>query len=212
MTGPGWQAGAVATTRPRARKGQSELREQILDMTERLLVELGSEEAVSIRVVADAVGVTPPAIYRHFADKADLVFEVCARHFAQFDEVIAEAVEGVDDPVDVLRRMGTAYVRFGLEHPEHYRIMFMAPAWYTPEKWENILNTGAFAQLIQRIEAIIDAGLMRPGADAFSVALHTWANIHGLTSLLVARPSIPWPDLDQLIDEHLDICLRAHLA
>lgn len=204
---------AVTVRRTRARKGDGDrLREEILVAAERLLLETGSEEAVSIRAVAKAVGVTAPSIYRHFEDKTDLLFEVCARQFAAFDAALITAVEGIADPVEATYACGRAYVRFGMEHPEHYRIMFMAPAWYTPEKWENILNTGAFAQLIQRIEAIIDAGLMRPGADAFSVALHTWANIHGLTSLLVARPSIPWPDLDQLIDEHLDICLRAHLA
>src|ERR671919_168101 len=75
----------AAARRPRARKGKgAALRDEILDATERLLLKLGSAEAVSIRSVADAVGVTPPSIYRHFTDKTELIFEVSARHFAAF--------------------------------------------------------------------------------------------------------------------------------
>ncbi len=213
MTPERWQAGSVATARPRSRRGEGDrLRDDILSATERLLLETGSEEAVSIRAVADATGVTPPAIYRHFPDKANLLFEVCARQFERFDDVMVHAVDGLDDPVEVMRAMGKAYVRFGLEHPEHYRIMFMGPAWATPERWEDVLSTGAFAGLVGGIQAMIDAGVMRKDADAFRTALHVWANIHGLTSLLIARPGLPWPELDDLIEEHLELCLRAHLA
>jgi len=38
-----------------------------------------------------------------------------------------------------------------------------------------------------------------------------WADIHGLTSLLVARPTMPWPDLEGFIDDHLALVLRSHL-
>jgi hypothetical protein len=40
------------------------------------------------------------------------------------------------------------------------------------------------------------------------MALHVWANIHGLTSLLVARPKLPWPELSSFVDEHLAICMK----
>ena len=66
-----------AGRRPRLPKGEGrQLRDEILVATERLLLETGSAQAVSIRAVADAVGVTPPSIYRHFADKTALIFEV----------------------------------------------------------------------------------------------------------------------------------------
>lgn len=203
-------AGAL---RGRARKGDGDLlREEILLATERLLLETGSEEAVSIRAVARAVGVTAPSIYRHFEDKAHLLFEVCARQFDLLDESIERAVAGIADPLLALRARGKAYVRFGIEHPEHYRIMFMGPAYATPNQWSDLLETGSFAHLIEGIEAAIDAGALRPTGDAFTTALHVWADIHGLTSLLVARPTMPWPDLEGFIDEHLELCTRAHVG
>lgn len=203
----------VTGTRRRARKGEGErLREEILEATERLLVETGSEDAVSIRAVATATGVTAPSIYRHFQDKTHLIFEVCALHFAALDDAIEDAVRGIDDPLAAMHARGRAYVRFGVEHPEHYRIMFMGPAYATPDQWDDLLGTGAFANLVDGIEALIRAGWMKPGSDAVNTALHVWANIHGLTSLLVARPAMPWPDLDAFIDEHLGLCLRPHLV
>jgi AcrR family transcriptional regulator len=203
----------MTATRHRARRGEGDLlREEILEATERLLLETGSEEAVSIRAVARATGVTAPSIYRHFEDKTHLLFEVCARHFALLDEAIEAAVVGIDDPVLAMQARGKAYVRFGIEHPEHYRIMFMGPAYATPDQWSDLLATGSFANLVGGIRAMVDAGAMPEPDDVVTAALHVWANIHGLTSLLVARPTMPWPELDAFIDEHLWLCMRGHLG
>lgn len=199
--------------RPRARKGDGDrLREEILAAAERLLLETGSEDAVSIRAVARATGVTAPSIYRHFEDKTHLLFEACARQFTLLDRALEAATAGLDDPIAVLHAQGEAYVRFGVEHPEHYRIMFMGPAYATPEQWSDLLATGSFAGLVRSIEVAVEAGALAVTVDAFTTALHIWADIHGLTSLLVTRPTMPWPDLDGFIDEHLALCLRAHLS
>ena len=200
-------------SRRRARKGDGDLlREEILAAAEALLLETGSEEQVSIRAVARATGVTAPSIYRHFEDKTHLMFEVCARQFELLDQAIEAAVAGIDDPILAMQASGKAYVRFGIDHPEHYRIMFMGPAYTTPGQWSDLLATGSFANLVAGIESAVDAGAIEPTGDSFTTALHVWANIHGLTSLLVARPTMPWPDLDEFIDEHLSLCMRAHLG
>jgi AcrR family transcriptional regulator len=204
----------VTITRPRARKGEGELlRTDILEAAERLLLETGSEDAVSIRAVADATGVTPPSIYRHFEDKQHLLFEVCARQFDRLDDVIEAACAGIDDPLEAMRARGRAYVRFGIEHPEHYRIMFMGPAYATPDDWNDLLASGSFAHLIAGLRTVADAGMVEATTEdeLKSTALHVWANIHGLTSLLVARPTMPWPDLETFVDDHLSYCLAAHL-
>jgi AcrR family transcriptional regulator len=73
---------SVVRARPRSRRGEGEtLREDLLDATELLMIETGSADAVSIRAIADAVGVTPPSIYLHFPDKESLILAVCERHF-----------------------------------------------------------------------------------------------------------------------------------
>jgi AcrR family transcriptional regulator len=203
----------VTPVRPRARKGEGELlRDEILEAAEALLLETASEEAVSIRAVAQSVGVTAPSIYRHFPDKTHLLFEVCARQFELLDEVIEEAVNGIDDPLEAMAARGRAYVRFGVEHPEHYRIMFMGSAQATPEQWQDIVRTGSFANLITGIERLRDCDLLPPDIDTYTTALHVWANIHGLTSLLVTKPGIAWPELEDFVEDHLEQCFLAQMV
>jgi hypothetical protein len=90
--------------------------------------------------------------------------------------------------------------------------MFMGPAYATPDQWSDLLATGSFANLVGGIQAVVDAGAMPEPDDVVTAALHVWANIHGLTSLLVARPTMPWPELDAFIDEHLWLCMRGQLG
>src|SRR5918992_1368219 len=114
------------TKRVRSKRGEGEaLRDEILDAALDLLLETHDIEQVTIRAVADKVGVTPPSIYMHFKDKDELVFAVCERQFQAMAKVEQEAAAQSDDPWESLKLRGRAYVKFGLEHPEHYRILFM---------------------------------------------------------------------------------------
>jgi AcrR family transcriptional regulator len=135
------------------------------------------------------------------------MFEVCSRVFERLDVALEAAMEGIDDPVEAMAARGRAYVRFGVEHPEHYRIMFMGSASTTPDQWDEVITTGSFGHLVEGIQRVVDIGRMAPDTDTYLMALHIWANIHGLTSLLVSRPSFPWPDLAAFVEEHLALCM-----
>jgi AcrR family transcriptional regulator len=156
-----------------------------------------------MRAVADAVGVTPAAIYLHFPGRSELIFEVCERRFQDLDNVVEEAAAASADPLESLRLRGRAYVRFGLAHPEEYRIWFMSKAGITPD-WtaERIMKGPVVTHLVQAVQACLDAGVIRP-ADPTLVAFGLWSAVHGLTSFLITKPEFPWPDLDELLDHIL---------
>jgi AcrR family transcriptional regulator len=188
--------------RVRARRGEGErLREEILEAASRLLVETGDEDAVSIRAVADAVGVTPPSIYLHFGDKNDLMFAICERYMDELDRVTGEAAAGSDDTVESIMLRGRAYIRFGLENPEPYRMIFMRKPTDTPLPWqyEKILTSSAFGHLVQDVTSAIEAGRME--GDPMLVSISLWSAVHGLTSLLISKPGFPWPDLEPMVDQ-----------
>ena len=196
--------------RPRARRGEGErLREEILEATERLLIRTGDEEAVSVRAIARAVGITPPSIYLHFADKTELLFAVCGRHFLALDEAMEAAAATAADPLDALRLRGRAYVRFGLDHPEQYRILFMSKPSAKPEAWtsEAMLENAAFTH---HLDAVVRAFPERD--DHYVIAIGLWAAVHGVVSLLLAQPDFPWPELDALVDHVLAIQARGIAA
>ncbi|MBN2622830.1 MAG: TetR/AcrR family transcriptional regulator [Acidimicrobiales bacterium] len=209
MTTP---ATTAASRRPRLRRGEGrQLRDEILATAERMLLDTGSQDAVSIRAVADAVGVTPPSIYRHFDDKAALIFDVCARHFAALEDHLRRACAGIDDPVDRLTALGTAYIGFGIANPEPYRIMFMTRPDSAPEGYQGreLADSASFALLLDCVQQCIDAGRFRPHlTDAFRLSLGFWARVHGLTSLRVSKPDIAWPDDAGFIEDYAETCLR----
>jgi AcrR family transcriptional regulator len=208
------EAVSPAPRRRRAPRGQGErLREEIIDATERLLVETGDQDAVSIRAVADAVGVTPPSIYLHFADKNELIFAVSERHFARFDALLLEARASSDDPVESLMACGHAYVKFGLENPEHYRILFMTKPQQTPDSWtaEKVIGSAAFEHLVEAVAEAIEALDVRPRPDPVFVSISLWSITHGITSLLLTHPNFPWPDRDALVEYVLRMPLEGLL-
>lgn len=195
--------------RRRARRGQGELlRQEILAAAESLLIEAGDEEAVSIRAVADAVGVTPPAIYLHFETKDDLLFAVCERHFAQLDRLLEEASAHAADPIESLMARGRAYVRFGLDHPGHYRVLFMSRPAHTPEGFqdERLMKSVAFGHLVAAVAGLVDAGVI--AGEPVVVAIGLWAAVHGVTSLLISKPRFPWPDVEALVEHVLRVQLE----
>ena len=205
--------------RRRARRGEGDrLREEILAAATALLLEHGDEDAVAIRAVADAVGVTTPSIYRHFADKTDLFFAVCEVHFALFAQEMAVACAGITDPIERLRARGRAYIAFGLRQPEHYRILFMHKPHEAPARvdMQQVLTDGGFGDLMEDVQAAIAGGQLR-GDDPLVAAMALWAGAHGLTSLLISHPKLGWPPQEQLVSELLDALLRglaarAHVA
>ena len=152
--------------RRRAARGSGEqLRDEILDATTELLLETGHAKAVSIRSVAQRVGVTPPSIYLHFADKDALLDAVCARYFERLDEVMQQVAADQPSNIDRLRAQGLAYVRFAMQNPELYRIATMGEG--RPGSDVDVaLNSSAFVHMRSSVEALIEEGIFpagRPG-------------------------------------------------
>ena len=156
---------------------------------------------MSIRAIADEVGVSPPAIYLHFADKDELLFAVCARHFAALDERVVAAVEGIDDPVEKLRVLARAYVQFGLDQREPYRILFMGNPHGVPEHIDvdELRSTPPFSRLVDAVEEAIAADAI-DDADPLLVATGLWAMVHGVTSLAISMSAFPAMGIDALLD------------
>jgi AcrR family transcriptional regulator len=200
--------------RARARRGEGEkLKAEILAAAERLLSETGDESAVSIRAIADAVGVTPPAIYLHFADKDQLLFELCEQRFGEFRERIHSALASEGDPIKALRAGGRAYIEFALQNPEHYSILFMSKIPMPGDRpVEELAGFKAFLDLVGVVQRAVEQKRFRP-VDPFTAAVGLWTGLHGLVSLqIAAKTDFPWPDQEALVEYILDWQLRGLLA
>jgi AcrR family transcriptional regulator len=188
--------------RPRSARGKgAELRGEVLRAAMDLLTETGEEDAVSLRAVAQRVGVTVPSIYLHFADKQALLDAVCEEVFAALDAQMQAAAREGKDAFDGLRRQGVAYVNFAVANPEHYRIVLMRKHDNTEggEHADLVMAGSVFEHFIASVQECVDAGVFL--GDAATLALRLWAAAHGVAALLVAKPYFPWPPLEDYIEQ-----------
>lgn len=205
-------AGATSAPRARAKRGEGDkLRAQILDVAEKLLLESGSQDNVSIRAIADRCEVTPPAIYLHFADKDALFLEVCSRRFRELDAWIEEAGREATDPLDELRVRGMAYVNFGLEHPEAYRLLMMSRREGRIDDPGMEAGRDAFMHMVESVDRAVKAGVLGD-TEPYQASLVLWAGIHGLTSLIISFPNFEWGDKQALVQQMLDVLIEGVLS
>lgn len=207
-------ADGAAGARPRNPRGQGErLREELLQATERLLEQVGSEDALSLRAVAREAGIAAPSIYRHFPDKTALVWATLAQSYDRLAAAMTEADDeaaGTDggDPVERLRAQLRAYCRYAVAHPAKYRLMYATSQ--TPVGPERLSEHPArvlvegWSQALRRCE---DAG--RPVRCSWDEAPYVlWAAVHGRVSLWHVMPRQKDPArLDRFVDELLDLLL-----
>jgi AcrR family transcriptional regulator len=219
---PGTARGAATRARRRNRRGEgAQLRADLIRATHRLLTSGMPPEQVSLRGVAEAVGVTAPSIYRHFPNKQALLLAVVEEQFEDLQRVMAEAFAAAgDDPFAALRAMGRAYIAMGLERPAYYEVLFgplggalhgllgiqpSTPGEFAPED----LGQGSFMVLVDAIEQALAAGPGGAGLDPFVVAVETWSFVHGLVDLVNAHPGFPWPAVETVVDSWVDRFERA---
>jgi AcrR family transcriptional regulator len=189
----------VSAARSRAKRGEGErLRDEILDAAEALLNETGSADKVSTRAVATRVGCTSPSIYLHFEDRAALLFAVCERQFEKLAHLLAQAASSdaavAGGPAERLKALGRAYCDFALENPQQYRTMMMdVIAGVAYEKsLEDMRAELGFDLLVDIIEDGIADGTfadLEPTQAGFTF----WCVVHGMVSLMIAKPGMAWP-------------------
>jgi AcrR family transcriptional regulator len=142
----------------------------------------------TLREVARRAGVSHAAPYNHFEDKSALLAEVAVLGFqALRREMETASQRHARSPREALAGIGAAYVRFGVENPAHYRLMF-GPDLADRERHPALARAAdaAFATLTDTLAVGQSAGVFRPGVVR-DQALAAWSLVHGLTTLLIDR-------------------------
>jgi AcrR family transcriptional regulator len=176
---------------------REETRSKIIDAAREMFASDGVE-AVTMRAIADRIEYTPTAIYHHFRDKQALLQELCAQDYGSLARTFVR-VGRIEDPVERLRRIGLGYLDFALEHPSHYRFMFMTRK---PDGFSGAgdLQRGnpeedAYAFLRDTVAEGILTGRFRPEfSDAEELAQIMWSGVHGVISLHLAKDNDVWVD------------------
>ena len=144
-------------------------------------IEAAGPEAVSLREIAQTLGVSRAAPYRHFADRRALLAEVAAQGFEALTTAYARAIAAGPTPRAALRQTARDYLGLAFERPGLFRLMFDsdilgpgAPASLTGPAGE------AWALLYQAVAAV------EPAADDVAVkrrVITGWATLQGFVTL-----------------------------
>lgn len=146
------------------------------------IIEKRGLENLSLREVARRLRVSHQAPYFHFADKEHIVAEIVRRGYENFRRYLLEG-SAAENPNEALGGLGRAYIRFALENPLYYRLMFTSPL---PDLRKHVelrdLGASTFAILKDRLARVADAHGLDINID--SEAMFIWSEVHGLALIL----------------------------
>jgi len=163
-----------------------EFRERLIDAAERLFAAHGLE-AVTMRQLAGELGVSPMTPYRYFADKGAILAAVRARAFRRHAEALEAARAGKTDTLDSSSNIGRAYVRFALEHPDAYKLMFDVDQ-PNADAYPELVEAGerSRANMTAHLRDLVAAGVLPANADSDLIGHMFWSALHGALQLQFA--------------------------
>ena len=186
------------------------LRQALVEAALELIEERGPT-GFTLSEAAKRAGVTPAAVYRHFAGREDMIAEAARQGYAIFADVMQYAYQqGQPSDLASFEATGRAYLAFARRHPGHYIAMF--------ESGISVNRTPELAAIATRARAVLERAAeelsrhippeKRPPPAMFSA--HIWALSHGVVELF-ARNSpgtqSPFPPED-LLETGIGIYLR----
>ena len=174
--------GPLAT---RSRYHHGALREALLRSVERIIEKRGVA-FVSLREVARDARVSHSAPAHHFANKAGLLTAFAASGFDKLVAVVQEETRASAprSGPDVLEAIGRGYVRFAIQHPEHFSVMFRSEILDTSLPEYAAAAEKSWALLASTVKRCASEGYVRP-ADVESVTAAAWSVAHGLATLWI---------------------------
>ena len=187
-----------------------DLRTAVLAAAEKILEKQGVE-ALTLRAVARAVGVSHTAPKNHFGDLEGLLSELAAVGYRRYGEALSGAMNAAGaDPRMRMRAMGRAYIGFARTRPGLFLLMFRSERldMTRPALRESIESTREALRTATHSAA---SGTPLPPLQLAARATASWALVHGFAMLLLdgrlrnTLASLPDSSVDSLLDAVLDV-------
>jgi AcrR family transcriptional regulator len=148
------------------------------------VLERDGPDQLTMRAVAAEAGVTATALYRHYADQQALLAALVTTVYQGFREAML-AASPAPASLGSLRVAFDRYLRYALEHPQHYRLLFVEPHRLKIDRYPSDFVSGrspTFKALRDIVAGCMAVRLLRAGEPA-DVALTLYAHMHGLIML-----------------------------
>lgn len=180
---------APVRRRPNQRGDGAMLKQEVIEAAMRLLDRSPSAD-LGLRMIAREAGIAAPSIYKQFSDAKAVMRQVVLECWEQLGQAMsrakAETPDGSD--LDTLKARMAAYVRYAMERPSRYQLLFAMRPMSGEESDLQIYAQPAYYAIIGTIETFVDRGGIIPADDAFSAAILTLSIAHGRVALAHLAP------------------------
>ena len=184
----------------RREREKAEFREEVLAAARKIVLKEGFD-GLSMRKIADAIEYAPGTIYLYFDSRDAIAHELCHRGFEELLVALAPAAS-ITDPRKRLEEIGKRYVRFGLEHPETYRLIFMEDTRFLDSVFnkhdENSPGHQALQLLVTAFDDLRAQKRLRVRTASEKLAELLWTTVHGIVSLKLTCSVYPETPVDEL--------------
>jgi AcrR family transcriptional regulator len=162
------------------------LRERIIQAASKLFTEEGYQ-SLSMRRVAQEVGCSQMAMYRHFANKEALTQHICSLLYNRFAVKMNREIQAASDPWERCRKFVSALIRFALNYPDHYSLIFLVRH-SDPDVLADRERLGHefLAELRAIVQALLPSGT--PDSVVGDRLRQMLCCLHGTAALLIAHP------------------------
>ena len=180
-----------------------EFQSRLCDAAEELFAEHGLE-AITMRGLAAKLGVSPMTPYRYFKDKEAILAAVRARGFERHAEALEKAYfETQGDLMERTNAAGAAYIRFALENPQAYRLMFDVTQPHE-EDYPQLVTAAerSRATMTRHVRDLIEAGQIE--GDPLMIGHMFWVALHGAIMLQFAGKLAPGYEATTILGQMFD--------
>ncbi len=152
------------------------------------LVDRHGPKGFTLKEAAQRAGVSVAAPYRHFEDREALLASLAEDGFRELGARLETVSRTASPPKTVLERLGRAYVRFAIDEPSLFRIMFWAEL--DKDRFSNLreVSVAAFDTLVRAVRQAQSAGVLAQpprGSDPLAFSIVCWSVVHGMATLHV---------------------------
>jgi len=167
--------------------GDLGLKARLISVAAELLTSPMAVKLPTMRVLAEAAGVSPGAAYRHFRSQDDLFLAVIDSLFQDLEETLGEAANQSKGLRDTVRNVALAYVHWAIENPGRYQLLFEV----TDDAELLKRNQRPGLQIIDQIAKMIGSKSRFVPVSIDRVTL-LWVALHGLVSLRIHKTGMAW--------------------
>ncbi len=155
----------------------------IIAAAEELLAE-GGPSAVTLEAISERADVAVQTIYNRVGGRPAVLMAVAEQAFAANREYLDEAYASAGTPMERVRKVAAAYVRFALERPNQYRLLAFPPIDAPAPQTMAALIGEQNAKFAAALQDGIDQGYLNPALDASATATVLWRMWDGVLGLL----------------------------